>query len=36
MEKKELFGDDLDRLLDAQNLERPEIDWTKEETWPQM
>ena len=36
IEKQELYGDDLVRLLDAQGLKRPEIDWTKEESWPQM
>jgi ATP-dependent Zn protease len=36
LEKKEIFGDELVRLLDAQHLQKPEIDWTKEETWPQM
>jgi ATP-dependent Zn protease len=36
IEKQELYGDDLMRLLDAQGLQRPEIDWTKDETWPQM
>ena len=36
MEKKEIYGDDLVRLLDAQNFVKPEIDWTKEETWPQL
>jgi hypothetical protein len=36
LEKKEIFGDDLNRLLDSVNLTRPEIDWTKEETWPQI
>jgi cell division protease FtsH len=36
IEKQELFGNDLGRLLDAQGLRRPEIDWTKDETWPQM
>src|SRR5437868_4664870 len=35
-EKKEIFGDDLNRLLDSVGLEKPTIDWTKEETWPQM
>ena len=34
--RKEIFGDDLNRLLDSAQLEKPEIDWTKEETWPQM
>ena len=36
IEKKEIYGDDLVRLLDAQNFERPAIDWTAEETWPSM
>jgi ATP-dependent Zn protease len=35
-EKKEIFGDELNRLLDSVGLEKPTIDWTKEETWPQM
>jgi hypothetical protein len=35
-DKKEIFGDDLNRLLDSAELEKPEIDWTKEETWPAM
>ncbi|HEY2541626.1 MAG TPA: AAA family ATPase [Gaiellaceae bacterium] len=35
-EKKEIFGDDLNRLLDSVGLEKPEIDWTKEETWPKI
>ncbi len=34
--KKEIYGDELVRLLDAQNLTKPEIDWTKEDAWPQM
>lgn len=34
VEKQEIYGDDLVRLLDAQNLKKPEIDWTKEEIWP--
>ena len=36
IEKKEIYGDDLVRLLDAQNFERPDIDWTAEETWPNL
>jgi ATP-dependent Zn protease len=36
IEKQEIYGDELMRLLDAQSLRKPEIDWTKEETWPQM
>jgi len=35
-EKKEIFGNDLNRLLDSVELRKPEIDWTKEETWPPM
>jgi ATP-dependent Zn protease len=34
--KQELYGDDLMQLLTAQDLRKPEIDWTKEETWPRM
>ncbi|HEV7133242.1 MAG TPA: AAA family ATPase [Gaiellaceae bacterium] len=36
IDKGELYGDDLVRLLDQQNLKKPEIDWTKEESWPQI
>ena len=36
IEKKEIYGDDLVRLLDAQNFQQPEIDWTAEETWPNL
>jgi hypothetical protein len=36
MEKKEIFGDDLVKLLDDQNFEEPEIDWTADETWPKI
>jgi ATP-dependent Zn protease len=35
-EKKEIFGDELVRLLNSVGLRRPEIDWTKEESWPRM
>jgi len=35
-EQKEIFGDELNRLLDSVKLEKPEIDWTKEESWPQI
>src|SRR5581483_5521596 len=34
MDKKEIYGDDLVRLLDAQRFERPQIDWTDEKIWP--
>jgi ATP-dependent Zn protease len=36
IEKEELYGDDLNRLLDSAALKKPEIDWTKEEIWPRM
>jgi Peptidase family M41 len=36
MEKQEIFGDDLVRLLDSQNFVKPEIDWTSEESWPKL
>jgi hypothetical protein len=35
-EKRELFGDELVELLDAQGLVKPELDYTKDETWPKM
>ncbi len=35
-EKRELYGDELVELLDAQQLVKPELDYTKEETWPTM
>ena len=36
LEKKEIYGDDLNRLLDSAELKKPEIDWMKEESWPQI
>ena len=36
IEQKEIYGDDLVRLLDAQEFVKPEIDWTAEETWPKI
>jgi ATP-dependent Zn protease len=36
VERQEIFGDDLIALLNAQRLVKPEIDWTKDETWPLM
>jgi cell division protease FtsH len=35
-EKRELYGDELVEFLDAQALVTPELDYTKEETWPKM
>jgi ATP-dependent Zn protease len=34
IERKELHGNELLRLLDRANLEIPEVDLTKEEAWP--
>jgi ATP-dependent Zn protease len=34
IEEREIYGDELIALLDAQNFVKPEIDWTKEESWP--
>jgi ATP-dependent Zn protease len=34
VEKRELYGDKLIEILDAQQFTKPEIDWTKDETWP--
>jgi cell division protease FtsH len=36
MEKQELYGDELLRLLDAVKLQKPEVDLSKEETWPRL
>jgi len=36
VEKREIYGDDLVETLDTKHFRRPEIDWTKDETWPLM
>src|SRR5207245_10921668 len=36
IEKQELYGDDLNRLLDSVELKKPEIDYMEEETWPEI
>jgi hypothetical protein len=36
VEHREVFGDDLVRILDGVGLEKPEIDLEKEEAWPRM
>jgi cell division protease FtsH len=36
VEKREVYGDELIELLDKQQFVKPEIDWTKDETWPRM
>ena len=35
-ERKELYGNELIELLDSVNLKKPEIDLTREETWPTL
>jgi ATP-dependent Zn protease len=36
MEHSEIYGDDLVKLLDAQNLQVPEVDLTDESVWPTL
>ena len=36
IEKKEIYGDALVQLLDSQDFQAPELDWTAEDTWPKM
>jgi hypothetical protein len=36
IDKKEIYGDELVRLLDAQNFKTPEIDWTDDQVWPNL
>jgi cell division protease FtsH len=36
IDRRELYGDELIRLLDAQHFVKPEIDYAKEETWPKI
>jgi ATP-dependent Zn protease len=36
IDQREIFGDELVRLLDEQRFVKPEIDWTNEETWPKL
>ncbi len=36
IEKQELFGDDLIKLLDSVKLEKPTIDLSKEDAWPKL
>jgi cell division protease FtsH len=36
VERKEIYGDDLVRLLDSVQLSKPEIDPLSEETWPTL
>jgi hypothetical protein len=34
--KRELYGDEVLHLLDAQRLTLPEVDLTKDEAWPRL
>jgi ATP-dependent Zn protease len=34
VERRELYGDELVRLLEAQEFRQPELDYSKESTWP--
>jgi ATP-dependent Zn protease len=36
LEEREIYGDDLVRFLDAQNFQKPQIDWTDENIWPKF
>jgi ATP-dependent Zn protease len=36
IERKEIYGDELIALLEAQDLKKPEIDYADEATWPKM
>ena len=36
VQRREVFGDDLLRILDGVGLKKPELDLDKEETWPRM
>jgi cell division protease FtsH len=36
VERREVFGDELVNILDGVGLKKPELDFSKEETWPKM
>jgi ATP-dependent Zn protease len=36
VERREVFGDELVAILDGVGLQRPELDLSKEDTWPRM
>ena len=36
IEKQELYGDELVRLLDSAKLEAPQVDLTNEDAWPRL
>ncbi len=36
LEEKEIYGDALFKLLSEQHVVKPDIDWTKDESWPKV
>ena len=36
VERRELHGDEVVELLDAQKLTLPEVDLTKDDAWPKL
>jgi cell division protease FtsH len=36
IEKREIFGDELVRLLESLELKKPDVDYTQEEAWPRI
>jgi hypothetical protein len=36
VDRRELHGDEVVRLLDAQGLRIPEVDLTKDDAWPNL
>jgi len=36
VERKELYGDEVVELLDAQKLRMPDVDVLEEKTWPKV
>jgi cell division protease FtsH len=34
IKEREIYGDHITELLDAQHFQKPEIEWLKDETWP--
>jgi ATP-dependent Zn protease len=36
VERRELYGDEIVRLLEAQSLQIPEVDLTSNEAWPRV
>jgi ATP-dependent Zn protease len=36
LDKQEIYGNDLNQLLDSVGLQEPSIDWTEEDNWPKV